>query len=149
MKTPSKNFRLLITAIALGSGQNVWAKAAQHPTVQWTSLETATVLSSTEDAACEAPTVSIENGKLLLSSATSGAVFHYSVVPVVENAPNGEVSVTGIKIEAYATADGYAPSAPISREIPWADVKGAPGDVNHDGNVTVVDIVSIIERLKI
>jgi hypothetical protein len=94
---------------------------------------------------CDAPTISLKDGKLLFESKTNGVIFHYSIThsDVKNDITNGEVGLTNTyNISAYASKEGYENSDVVNAHI---EVKGGGnGDENGDGVVNAADVVTIV-----
>lgn len=79
-----------------------------------------------ETKKCETPTIAFADGKLRFESATSGAVYHYTLTcsDVVADAycESGVVALeAAYAITAYATADGYLQSEKASATLYWVE----------------------------
>jgi M6 family metalloprotease-like protein len=98
-------------------------------------------------AACEAPTVTLEEGKLKFACATEGAEIHYTVkdVALEEATLEGDTFTLPdrkLQVTVYATADGYGKSATKTFEFTFRKE-----DVNGDGEVTVTDITQVADTI--
>ena len=76
---------------------------------------------------CERPTIAFKDGKLLFSSPTPDAKFHYSITDA--DMANNQISENGIvalsatyKITAYTTSAGYEPSNNTTATLQWTQV---------------------------
>ena len=85
-----------------------------------------------EKPTCDIPSIQFSDGKLKITTSTSGATCFYSIsdTDVVNNAPvSGDINLTATyNITAYATADGYEKSETATATLCYID-----GTFNTDG----------------
>jgi hypothetical protein len=76
-----------------------------------------------ETQKCEKPTISYENGKLMFSSATDGAVCQYSITDTDIKAGSGNEVQLGVTytISVYAAKAGYENSETATATLCWLD----------------------------
>lgn len=96
---------------------------------------------------CEAPTIELIDGELIMKCSTPGAKYYYSVTTNstcenVETDGKLDFKPTFI-VSAYAVAPGCSQSVVVKKEFPLATAK--KGDVNGDGSVNVADAVEVID----
>lgn len=93
---------------------------------------------------CSAPSFTIEDGFISVTSETEGAECHvsYSLAEVTKK--DGATNIVPqITITAYATAEGYYDSDEASIQMKLKS-NTAEGDVNGDGTVSISDVSDII-----
>lgn len=120
--------------------------------------DTSFSISQTLAQKCATPVITYNKGRLNFSCATLGAKCVSSIV-----ADDGQTNTDGNGIDltaryvitVYATAEGYADSAPATASIVWGDgtmavenitVEGTrdmPGDVDGSGTVDVSDYIGV------
>lgn len=96
---------------------------------------------------CATPTIAFENGRISFSCNTEGAKYQYSLHTFGESA--GSVDIPSsylVKVTAYATAEGYAPSEDVTKTIV---IDHKYGDVDGSGEVNIGDITKIIDVLLV
>ena len=94
---------------------------------------------------CAAPTITVADGKIILSCETEGAEFDYVITTPHVKTSDGNVSISDkLLITVIATSDGYQPSDEVTQEIDKSLLQGKKGDVNEDGTVNGTDIQEVI-----
>lgn len=100
---------------------------------------------------CATPTIKYENGKVTFSCATEGVKFHYYCYATFRADGEGaevEVSPTQlIRIDVYASKDGYENSETEIAIISVGGESGIRGDVNKDGQVSMPDAMFIVNKV--
>lgn len=98
----------------------------------WNNFQEIVEASESTSMYCDAPSITYEDGKLIFSSSTPDAVYHYSIS--FSDMSDENVSVEGVVdlsatyyIEAYASAPGYQNSDISSATLCWL---GAEPDLN-------------------
>ena len=94
---------------------------------------------------CATPTITFANGKVRFACETEGVEF----VSTVESTPNylqngNELELGGtFVVSVYAVKDGYDNSDTATMTISMSQM----GDVNGDGQVTVADVTSLVNKI--
>lgn len=101
---------------------------------------------------CAAPVVTLRDGKIVFTSATPGAKFHYTLGLKgfgVEATTDEEVEVPQLQFEVsvYATAEGYTASATTTETFDHCTLTLTPGDVNGDNEVSISDVAKLVNIL--
>lgn len=89
---------------------------------------------------CATPQIAYADGVLSFSCATKGATYDYGIAP--------STSKKGVFVlTATAKASGYAPSAQATLEIDGSALVKARGDIDENGNISIADVVKLIDKL--
>lgn len=101
---------------------------------------------------CAAPVVTLRDGKIVFTSATPGAKFHYTLGLKgfgVEALTDEEVEMPELQLEVsvYATAEGYTASATTIKAFDHCTLTTTPGDVDGNNMVSVSDVAKLINIL--
>lgn len=124
---------------------------AYKATDGWKNFKTIVELNSDDIPAtqkCAKPEISYANGKISLSCETEGVDF-VSEVTVSDPKKYYDSEFTPsltCKISVYATKEGYENSDVETREIVIGNGQSSPvGDINKDGNVTITDVINLLD----
>ena len=96
---------------------------------------------------CKAPTITFKDGKLTVSSATSGAECITEITTEdIGTYSNGVIPLSmTYTVKSYAKAVGYEDSDVVTTTLDLGTMLKSIGDVNKDGTVDVADIATIID----
>ena len=97
---------------------------------------------------CAQPVINYEDGKVTFSCETEDVEFHYNCYAIYRaNGEGDEIEVSQqqyIRIDVYASKEGYEDSETKSAVISVGGAVGKKGDVNMDGIVNGTDIQEVI-----
>lgn len=104
-----------------------------------------------EDAVpqCDIPDIKIKDGKFSATCLTEGVTYETNSTVNLNgewSESDGELSIS-IKVSVVAKKEGYADSAPATKNIVLEDLIGVKGDVNGDNKLTLKDVNSLINIL--
>ena len=90
---------------------------------------------------CEAPTISIINGKAVFACKTDGVTYHYDIKHLDVNSGLGnDVKLTNTyRISVYTSKEGYEDSETTTEDIRF--YIGKKGDIDGNGVVDAADVV--------
>ena len=93
---------------------------------------------------CATPTIAFVNGKLTFTCETEGVEYVYSFSSdnfrTKNSSDNPLASI--LRVSVYATKEDYADSEVATLDI---DVSALKGDINGDGQITIADVVGIVD----
>lgn len=96
---------------------------------------------------CATPTITIENDHLKFNCATDDVEFHYTITTPESYSSIGnnvQFPLT-YTVSVFATKEGYEVSEVATKDIELNI--GKRGDLNNDGNVTVTDVVTLVDMI--
>lgn len=95
---------------------------------------------------CDPPTITLEKGKVLFCSPTTGAQYVSSICFANDNLHHSnEINLTTTyRISVYAKKEGCLDSDVVTADIDFSQLKG---DVNNDGCITISDAVGIVNMI--
>lgn len=99
---------------------------------------------------CEAPVITIQDGKIVATTATEGATCHisYSFTGANSGSIDAEFGIPSsvkLEVKAYASAPGKNPSHTVSQTFDYSF--GPKGDVSGDGVLSVEDVTKLVDAL--
>lgn len=96
------------------------------------------------------PVISVVGGKLKIEGNTTGVTYKttYNYVDAKTDVKDGEIVLGGTftcHISVIASKEGLEDSDPAEIDVELS--VGPQGDVNHDGNVSITDAVSVVNQI--
>ena len=93
-----------------------------------------------------APSINVVNGEIVFSCEEEGVKYHYEVNNLDSKSGEGNnVKMTNAyKVSVYASKDGFSNSDVVTKEVTIGG-GGLKGDVNDDGIVNVVDVITVVD----
>lgn len=100
---------------------------------------------------CAKPVINYKDGKVTFSCATEDVKFHYYCYATYRADGEGnEIEFPQplyIRIDVYASKDGYKDSDTEIAVLPVSGTGGLRGDVNNDGTVSMPDAMFIVNKI--
>lgn len=109
-----------------------------------------------ETKTCAKPVITLADGRISLTCATEGAAITYSVTtPNLSLSGTGTPDFSGLAnsvftLTAKATAEGYNDSEEARQFFTFEELTsliGSRGDMNNDGDYTVIDVARLIDHM--
>lgn len=98
---------------------------------------------------CADPVITIKDGKIVATTATTGAACYISYTLKGSSDRTGvdELSLPSLQlvISAVAKAPGMNPSTTVTKTVSF--LQGLKGDINNDGELSVDDVTKLVELL--